>query len=123
MGSLPTQTFDVEQQQQQRLDIENNGNIEISHLVLESPEPPGLWHELIGSIKETVFPHGNKLSKKRNRRQHAVSVLQGLFPILSWGRNYKASKFKNDLMAGLTLASLCIPQVCIACFLYFIYFP
>ncbi|KAJ6397970.1 hypothetical protein OIU77_018893 [Salix suchowensis] len=33
-----------------------------------------------------------------------------MFPIFSWCRHYKATEFKNDLLAGLTLASLCIPQ-------------
>ncbi|KAK9110635.1 hypothetical protein Sjap_018695 [Stephania japonica] len=49
-------------------------------------------------------------SKTGRRLQVRASVLQGLFPILQWCRAYKATKFKNDLMAGLTLASLSIPQ-------------
>jgi len=40
-----------------------------------------------------------------------VSFLQGVFPILVWCRSYTATKFKNDLLAGLTISSLCIPQV------------
>lgn len=112
----PTDSFNVveeeqqpQQQQQQKIDIE------MASWVHESPNPPGLWHEFIGSLKETLFPHGNKkLSSSSSKKQFGcsriVSFLQGVFPILSWGRNYKASKFKKDLMAGLTLASLCIPQ-------------
>jgi len=104
MSSVPTglQAFSVEQQQ---LEIEDSGRTQRAEWVLNSPDPPGLCHELIGSIKETVFPHGNK------PRKCVVSFLQALFPILSWGKNYKVSNFKNDLMAGLTLASLSIPQV------------
>jgi low affinity sulfate transporter 2 len=113
MSSVPTglQAFSVEQQQ---LEIEDSGRTQRAEWVLNSPDPPGLCHELIGSIKETVFPHGNKhssSSKKRTPRKCVVSFLQALFPILSWGKNYKVSNFKNDLMAGLTLASLSIPQV------------
>jgi len=37
--------------------------------------------------------------------------LQHVFPVLDWGRNYSLGKFKGDLIAGLTIASLCIPQV------------
>uniref|UniRef100_A0A5B6Z1Y5 Putative low affinity sulfate transporter 3 n=1 Tax=Davidia involucrata TaxID=16924 RepID=A0A5B6Z1Y5_DAVIN len=102
MGSLPTETFNMEELQ---LEMEDTGRMERAQWVLNSPEPPGLWHELIGTIREALFPPRNKLSSRG-----IVSFLQGLFPIISWGRNYKASKFKNDLMAGLTLASLCIPQ-------------
>ncbi|XP_026432911.1 sulfate transporter 1.3-like isoform X1 [Papaver somniferum] len=36
--------------------------------------------------------------------------LQTLFPILEWGREYTLSKLKNDLVAGITIASLSIPQ-------------
>ncbi|GLT64307.1 hypothetical protein SLA2020_368110 [Shorea laevis] len=113
MSSVQIQTFSVEGQQQP-LDIEDSGRIQRGEWVLNSPDPPGLWHELIGSIKETVFPHGNKhyssSSRKRTPWKCAVSFLHALFPILSWGKNYTASNFKNDLMAGLTLASLSIPQ-------------
>ncbi|PSS00001.1 Sulfate transporter 2.2 like [Actinidia chinensis var. chinensis] len=101
MSSLP-----VEDQQ---VDVE----VERTQWVLNSPNPPSLLQELISSVKETIFPYRSNLtssSPKQPRSRVAVSVLQGLFPILSWARNYKASKFKKDLMAGLTLASLCIPQ-------------
>ncbi|XP_078160057.1 sulfate transporter 1;2 isoform X2 [Carex rostrata] len=36
--------------------------------------------------------------------------LQFFFPILDWSRHYDLRKFKGDLIAGLTIASLCIPQ-------------
>lgn len=36
--------------------------------------------------------------------------LEFLFPIFGWGRDYSLNKFKGDLIAGLTIASLCIPQ-------------
>ncbi|KAF8404550.1 hypothetical protein HHK36_009437 [Tetracentron sinense] len=108
MGSLATENCTMEE----HLEVEDNRRAERSRWVLNPPEPPGLWRELMGSIKETVFPHGNKFSsfKKQTGSKHFLSVLNGLFPILRWGRNYKAEKFKSDLMAGLTLASLSIPQ-------------
>ena len=103
MDSVPVdQTFNVEQQLD---DVDHR--MERNHWVLNSPEPPAPWQELLCCIRNTVFPpQQNKGSRKR-----VCSFLEGLFPILKWGRNYKASKFKNDLMAGLTLASLSIPQV------------
>nr|DAD40267.1 TPA_asm: hypothetical protein HUJ06_014590 [Nelumbo nucifera] len=98
---------------QEQLDIENNSRAVRTHWVLNAPDPPGLGHELVGTIKKTVFPRRNKSSSSFSQKlgsRYAVSLLQGLFPILEWVRNYKATKFRNDLMAGLTLASLSIPQ-------------
>ncbi|PIM97616.1 hypothetical protein CDL12_29913 [Handroanthus impetiginosus] len=83
------------------------GRSERAKWLLTCPDPPAPWHELFTSIKDTVLPHAKTKHPRPNR---PLLFLQGLFPILKWGRNYKATKFKNDLLAGLTLASLCIPQ-------------
>ncbi|KAH7567794.1 hypothetical protein ACOSP7_010042 [Xanthoceras sorbifolium] len=110
MGSLPGEALSMEDHQQ--LDMEDSGRAERAQWLLNSPEPPSLWQEIVGSIREAVF-HGKKHSSsstKQTSSRHAFSFLKGLFPILKWGRNYKASKFKSDLMAGLTLASLSVPQ-------------
>ncbi|KAL5128649.1 Low affinity sulfate transporter 3 [Glycine soja] len=93
--------------------LEEHGQTERSQWVLDSPNPPPLWKKLFSSVKETILPHGNKFcfsSKRKTINGHALSCLQNLFPIISWLRDYKVSKFKDDLLAGLTLASLCIPQ-------------
>lgn len=84
-----------------------------SQWVLNAPEPPGLWRELVNSTKEIVLPYGNKSksSDENSKSKRVVSVLESVFPILVWSRKYTANKFRKDLMAGLTLASLCIPQV------------
>lgn len=47
---------------------------------------------------------------KKKSSNPVYSYLKSVFPILIWGRQYKLNMFKKDLMAGLTLASLCIPQ-------------
>ncbi|KAH9756704.1 Sulfate transporter 2.1 [Citrus sinensis] len=113
MGSLPTESLSVEEHQQQQVEMDDTSRTERARWLLNSPDPPSIWHELAGSIREAFFPR-NKLSSssrvKQTWRRSAFSFLRGLFPILNWGRNYKASKFKSDLMAGLTLASLSIPQ-------------
>ncbi|XP_027179797.1 low affinity sulfate transporter 3-like [Coffea eugenioides] len=76
--------------------------------VLNAPEPPGLWCKLQNGITETIFPLKNKF---QHLREHQVSKSLGnLFPILSWGKAYNIKMFRKDLLAGLTLASLCIPQ-------------
>ncbi|KAL2497893.1 Sulfate transporter 2.1 [Abeliophyllum distichum] len=97
MSTLPADNFTVELQP---LDTHR---AEKAKWLLNSPEPPSLWHQITISIRQTVLPLGNTGGT-------AVCFLQGIFPILKWGRNYKAAQFKNDFMAGLTLASLCIPQ-------------
>ncbi|KAI3832484.1 hypothetical protein MKW92_043298 [Papaver armeniacum] len=101
----------------QQLDhvISDRNVAERSRMLLNAPDPPGLCSELVSSIKDIVnLPDGNKSygskKKKPELKQHVGTVLRGLFPILSWGRIYTLSKFKSDLMSGLTLASLSIPQ-------------
>ncbi|KAL5559195.1 hypothetical protein UlMin_035406 [Ulmus minor] len=109
MASDPTEIRTVELQ---NIDvIEDPGRNQTAHWILNSPEPPSIFQELLSTIKQAVLPHkNNNLKKKATSSRRLASFLQALFPILRWGRNYKASKFKKDLMAGLTLASLSIPQ-------------
>ncbi|CAK9174259.1 unnamed protein product [Ilex paraguariensis] len=110
MGSMTTDRISVEGQE---LDLEDNLRTERAHWLLNSPDPPPPWKDLISSVRETLFPHAHKLSApstKQSRFRPVFSFFKSLFPILSWGRNYKASMFKKDLMAGLTLASLSVPQ-------------
>ncbi|OMP04145.1 sulfate anion transporter [Corchorus olitorius] len=95
--------------EQEMVDLEKHDCVERVQWVLNTPKPPGLGHELM----ETAFSWKNKipfLNKKSGWKGELLSMLQGMFPILSWCQNYKAYKFKHDIMAGLTLASLCIPQ-------------
>lgn len=92
-------------------DLEKNGQAERAHWVMNAPNPPSLWLELVDSIKKSLVSHRTKFqSLKKQPFSGAFSLLEAVFPILVWGRNYTATKFKNDLLAGLTLASLCIPQ-------------
>ncbi|CAL9203761.1 low affinity sulfate transporter 3-like [Musa acuminata AAA Group] len=80
---------------------------ETSLLVLNAPEPPPPWQELSGRVRRAVLAEVNRPS---SLTKCFVSVLRGLFPILRWGRHYDRKSFRRDLMAGLTLASLGIPQ-------------
>lgn len=99
---------------EEKLDLEKNSSpVQRSEWVLNGPEPPGLWHELMDSVRETASYCGNKYSSLKNQPalKSVVSIQQEIFPILVWGRSYNISKFRHDLIAGLTIASLCIPQV------------
>ncbi|GMI77148.1 ARABIDOPSIS SULFATE TRANSPORTER 68, sulfate transporter 2;1 [Hibiscus trionum] len=106
MGSLPNETFYVEKHSNhhQQQDVEDSGRTERAQWLINSPEPPCLWQHLVSAVKKSVFHHRGKHSLP------ALSFFQALFPILIWGKTYTASKFKDDFMAGLTLASLSIPQ-------------
>ena len=104
----------IETDGQEILDLEKNRQAEMSQWVLNAPEPPSLWRELMDSARETVLPRGKRfpyLKDKDGLFKTVISVLQAMFPIFSWCRHYNATKLRNDLLAGLTLASLCIPQV------------
>jgi hypothetical protein len=104
----------IETGHQEIHDLERNGHAEKAQWVLNAPEPPSLWQELTGSIRETVLPHARRfptVKDKGSLSKTVISFLHAIFPIFCWCRNYKATNFKNDLLAGLTLASLCIPQV------------
>ncbi|KAG5534208.1 hypothetical protein RHGRI_022364 [Rhododendron griersonianum] len=92
--------------------LENNGPaLRAQHWVLNPPRPPGLWDELKNTVSETFLSHGEKFkSLVKQPVSGTISMLGTLFPILVWGRDYTVAKFKRDLLAGLTLASLCIPQ-------------
>lgn len=81
--------------------------------VANPPEPPGICRELIQWLCDAMFPDPTKLFPLKNKTGTAVvgRLLKGVFPILCWGKSYNLGKFKNDILAGLTLASLCIPQV------------
>lgn len=77
------------------------------------PPKQKLWKEFSATLKETFFSDDPLRSfKDQSRSKKFMLGVEAMFPILSWGRSYTLSKFKGDLIAGLTIASLCIPQVC-----------
>ncbi|KAG8087125.1 hypothetical protein GUJ93_ZPchr0010g9825 [Zizania palustris] len=75
------------------------------------PPQKNLAREFADTFRETFF-HDNPLRQYRDQSGSTKFMigLQFLFPIFEWGRNYNLSKFKGDVIAGLTIASLCIPQ-------------
>ncbi|KAJ7968171.1 Sulfate transporter 1.1-like protein [Quillaja saponaria] len=76
-----------------------------------APPKQNLFYEIKDAVKETFFsdnPLGHFKDQTRSRK--FVLGFQSLFPIFEWGKEYNLSKFKGDLISGLTIASLCIPQ-------------
>ncbi|KAG6524164.1 sulfate transporter 1.2-like [Zingiber officinale] len=66
---------------------------------------------LTDGLKETFFADDPlRPYKDQPRSKKLLLGLRFLFPVLEWGRDYDLSKFKRDIVAGLTIASLCIPQ-------------
>ncbi|KAG5125462.1 hypothetical protein JHK82_032199 [Glycine max] len=95
-----------------QVDIEKKAQDIRSQWVLNAPEPPSPWRVVADSVSKTISHYKHKLSSLTDQpcTTLLLSVLRVIFPILAWGRNYTATKFRKDLLAGLTIASLCIPQ-------------
>ena len=76
------------------------------------PPQKNLTTEFTNTLRETFF-HDNPLKQYKDQSGSTKFKmgLQFLFPVFDWGRTYNLNKFKGDLIAGLTIASLCIPQV------------
>ncbi|RYQ82718.1 hypothetical protein Ahy_B10g101283 isoform D [Arachis hypogaea] len=64
---------------------------------------------------ETLFSISDNSSlmrkyKGKSKTRKLCLCLQSIFPILDWGRYYTIRNLRGDFIAGLTTASLCIPQ-------------
>lgn len=68
---------------------------------------------LKNNLNETFFADDPfRPFKTQKNRNKFLLVLEFLFPILEWGRNYNVREYlKGDIIAGLTIASLAVPQV------------
>ncbi|TXG53858.1 hypothetical protein EZV62_019114 [Acer yangbiense] len=75
------------------------------------PPKQDLLKEFTSAVKETFFADDPLRPFKDQTGSRKVFLgIQTLFPIFDWARDYNLSKFKGDFIAGLTIASLCIPQ-------------
>lgn len=76
------------------------------------PPKQNLFKEFKTTVKETFFSDDPLRSfKDQSKSRKLILGIQAIFPILEWARHYNLTKFRGDLIAGLTIASLCIPQV------------
>ncbi|KAK7336781.1 hypothetical protein VNO77_17329 [Canavalia gladiata] len=75
------------------------------------PEPQPFLKSLKYCLKETFFPD-DPLRKFKNQpaSKKLVLGLQYFFPIFEWAPQYTLQFLKSDLIAGITIASLAIPQ-------------
>ncbi|KAH1245276.1 Sulfate transporter 1.3 [Glycine max] len=75
------------------------------------PPRQNLFKEFQSTIKETFFSDDPLRPFKDQPRSRKIRLgIEAIFPILSWGRSYNLKKFRGDIISGLTIASLCIPQ-------------
>ncbi|XP_057415058.1 probable sulfate transporter 3.3 isoform X2 [Lotus japonicus] len=84
-------------------------NMEVHQVV--SPPYMSTLQKLMTKLKETFFPDDPlRQFKGQPLNRRLILGAQYIFPILPCLSNYNFSLFKSDLIAGLTLASLAIPQ-------------
>ncbi|XP_022942564.1 probable sulfate transporter 3.3 [Cucurbita moschata] len=84
--------------------------VDIVHTVVPPPHRSGL-QRLGNRLKETFFPDDPlRQFKGQSPARKWVIGAQYIFPILEWGPHYNLRLFKSDVVAGLTIASLAIPQ-------------
>ncbi|MCO5597975.1 hypothetical protein L7F22_052064 [Adiantum nelumboides] len=75
------------------------------------PQRGSLAQGLELAVRETFFPDDPLRPFKGQPRSRRLSLgLRYLFPIFEWGQGYKFATFRSDLIAGLTIGSLSIPQ-------------
>ncbi|KAM7253251.1 hypothetical protein ACFE04_025869 [Oxalis oulophora] len=85
-------------------------NVQHPHKVGIPPKQK-LFKEFKDTFKETFFSDDPLRSfKDQTKTKKLILGIEAVFPILRWGRDYNLTKFRGDLIAGLTIASLCIPQ-------------
>ncbi|EHA8587414.1 Anti-sigma factor antagonist domain of sulfate transporter91 [Cocos nucifera] len=75
------------------------------------PPPRSSLDKIKLRLKETFFPDDPfRRFKGQPPKKKWILGAQYLFPILGWAPTYDLSHFKSDLVSGLTIASLAIPQ-------------
>lgn len=80
------------------------------HQVVPPPHKSTL-QKLKARLKETFFPDDPlRQFKGQPLKRKLILGAQYVFPILQWGSKYNLKLFKSDLVSGLTIASLAIPQ-------------
>ncbi|XP_068313567.1 sulfate transporter 1.3-like [Pyrus communis] len=75
------------------------------------PPKQNFFKEFSNTLKETFFSDDPlRPFKHQPKSRKFILGVQAIFPVFEWGRDYNLLKFRGDLIAGLTIASLCIPQ-------------
>ncbi|KAK7275737.1 hypothetical protein RIF29_16859 [Crotalaria pallida] len=109
MGHQADENLETKEMDERSLSI-SHGQEPYVHRVGVPPRQ-NLFKEFQSNVKETFFSDDPLRSfKDQTKSRKFILGIEAIFPILSWGRNYTLKNFRGDLIAGLTIASLCIPQ-------------
>ncbi|GJZ73637.1 probable sulfate transporter 3.3, partial [Tanacetum coccineum] len=96
-----------------KLDESHHHRVEIAMEIhkVETPPKRSSLQKLKNRLKETFFPDDPlRQFKGQSIKQKWLLGFQYIFPILQWGPQYNLNLFKSDVVSGLTIASLAIPQ-------------
>ncbi|KAL0284619.1 UNVERIFIED_CONTAM: Sulfate transporter 3.1 [Sesamum calycinum] len=78
---------------------------------VQIPPTKPFFHSLKSSLKETFFPDDPfKQFKNQTVARKFLLGCQYFVPILEWAPRYTFEFFKADFIAGITIASLAVPQ-------------
>lgn len=81
------------------------------HQKVEIPPPKSFLKAFKSNVKETLFPDDPFRKFKNQPLSKKISLgLQYFVPILDWAPRYNFQLFKADIIAGITIASLAVPQ-------------
>lgn len=88
-----------------------NSDYESPRRVLAVPPTKPFLKSLKSGLKEAFFP--DDPFRQFNNQPPSRKILMGIqyiVPILQWGPRYTLQFFKSDLISGITIASLAVPQ-------------
>ncbi|KAJ0669411.1 putative SLC26A/SulP transporter, STAS domain, sulfate anion transporter, STAS domain superfamily [Helianthus annuus] len=78
---------------------------------VETPPKRSSFQKIKNRLKETFFPDDPlRQFKGQSSKRKWLLGFQYIFPILQWGPHYNLNLLKSDVVSGLTIASLAIPQ-------------
>lgn len=90
---------------------------------VQLPPQTTTFHKLKHRVSEIFFPD-DPLYRFKNQTcfKKFLLGLQYFFPIFQWAPHYNVNLLRSDLISGLTIASLAIPQVSHSLLLLFLLF-
>ncbi|RID43311.1 hypothetical protein BRARA_I00177 [Brassica rapa] len=79
---------------------------------VETPPPQPFLKSLKNTLNEILFADDpfRKIRNESKTSKKIELVLRHVFPILEWARGYNLDYLKSDVISGITIASLAIPQ-------------
>jgi len=85
---------------------------EIHHNGVNLSTQRGFVTKFKSGFKEALFPDDpfRQIMEEEKKSRRLIKGVQYFIPIFEWLPNYSLRLFFSDLIAGLTIASLAIPQ-------------